>query len=423
MPNIRRNWPDVWGAIKGLKVRLLYTPPDPASSTATPGPIIPASQGRLKTIYGYGKAADIQTFQDRHTGSHPTVKDYFEARVITVQLDRPKLPVINVGDNDRKIWVPIELLSIEGQQAFSSTLQQRDMDDMAKIACKSPAENLTSIEGNGHRLLQTSRLRSGNVVLVEPHMATVAGRLLRVPPIRYKAPVTDEDLKLMANGKWDLKNKKFHTGSDMGKFLVIHVGNGAPMIPGTREDVRKAVAQYGVKSNLHSIKVSPSTSVEDLNKAYGDLPKGAGGKAVLIMLPKHDAEMYTQVKQWGELIAGVQTICVTQQKSETLLKPGFQANLAVKFNAKLGGRNHIQVQGFYSILHEKPGDKSQQTMVLGADVTHPSPSSLRFCPSIAAVVASTNGECVTFPGSMRLQASKQEQITDLRGMVQERLQL
>lgn len=62
-------------------------------------------------------------------------------------------------------------------------------------------------------------------------------------------------------------------------------------------------------------------------------------------------------------------------------------------------------------------------MLVGMDVTHPSPGSLEASPSIAGVVASIDGQYGQWPASMRAQAGKQEMIQELEEMFGERLDL
>jgi hypothetical protein len=47
-------------------------------------------------------------------------------------------------------------------------------------------------------------------------------------------------------------------------------------------------------------------------------------------------------------------------------------------------------------------------MLVGMDVTHPGPGSVKGTPSIAAVVASTDSNYAQFPASLRMQESKKE---------------
>ena len=78
----------------------------------------------------------------------------------------------------------------------------------------------------------------------------------------------------------------------------------------------------------------------------------------------------------------------------------YWGNVLHKFNLKLGGINHSLVLGL--------PDMPQKTMVVGIDVAHPAPGSMENAPSVVAMVASTNNTCVHFPGSVRIQASRQE---------------
>lgn len=60
----------------------------------------------------------------------------------------------------------------------------------------------------------------------------------------------------------------------------------------------------------------------------------------------------------------------------------YLGNLALKFNIKGGGVNHVVPN-----ILKKPVDNN--TMLMGIDVTHPSPGSKEGAPSISSVVAST----------------------------------
>lgn len=144
-----------------------------------------------------------------------------------------------------------------------------------------------------------------------------------------------------------------------------------------------------------------STAYDEMKTA---LPNS--GKVVLVVLERKDIVDDASVKRWGDTEKGIKTICLTEPNITTLEKDqGFPSNLAVKFNVKLDGKNHILPDTLYKKLHF---GNSAATMVVGADVTHPGPSSIQYCPSVTAAVASTDRDCVTYPGSMRLQRSRSE---------------
>lgn len=60
-------------------------------------------------------------------------------------------------------------------------------------------------------------------------------------------------------------------------------------------------------------------------------------------------------------------------------------------------------------------------MIVGIDVTHPGPGSVKGTPSIAAVVASCEPDFAQYPCSMQIQESKKEMVTKLDQMMEERL--
>jgi len=86
---------------------------------------------------------------------------------------------------------------------------------------------------------------------------------------------------------------------------------------------------------------------------------------------------------------------------------------------KLGGINHVLMSGSGPLNWLT----SKRTMLIGCDVTHPSPGSLEGTPSIAAVVASNDNNFAQYPASLRLQESRKEMITHLDEMIIERLKV
>lgn len=86
---------------------------------------------------------------------------------------------------------------------------------------------------------------------------------------------------------------------------------------------------------------------------------------VLFCVIPDRGDSYARIKQAAELRCGVLTQCI---KATTLFKKGTDqstiANILLKVNAKLNGTNHK--------LNTTPV-LNDNCMVIGADVTHPSP--------------------------------------------------
>ena len=114
---------------------------------------------------------------------------------------------------------------------------------------------------------------------------------------------------------------------------------------------------------------------------------------LLIVLPDNDASMYKQIKKLGDVDYGISTVCVLGEKKKfyMLRAAQYYANVALKVNLKLGGINHTLRN--HTSLYET-------TMVIGIDVTHPSPGpTKKTAPSVAAMVASIDKEVlpILFP--------------------------
>ena len=143
-----------------------------------------------------------------------------------------------------------------------------------------------------------------------------------------------------------------------------------------------------------------------------------GLKILFVIIPDDDF-IYSRVKFWGDIHYGVHTVCSQGTKmfgrDGNAVSIDYAVNVAHKFNLKLGGSNQNLSADKLGILRDG------KTMLVGMDVTHPSPGSLKGSPSIAGVVSSIDGRYCQWPASMRAQASRQEMIDKLDVMFGERL--
>ena len=138
---------------------------------------------------------------------------------------------------------------------------------------------------------------------------------------------------------------------------------------------------------------------------------------IMVVLPRFDQKLYAEVKRIGDRVIGIPTQCV-QMKVVQQAKPHVCANISLKINAKLGGTNHVIDFSVKPVFKEP-------TIVLGADVTHPSPTE-NGIPSIAAVVASMDYHASKYHARVRAQRHKngrgaQEIIIDLAEIARELL--
>lgn len=256
---------------------------------------------------------------------------------------------------------------------------------------------------------------------IEPKLVTVAGRILTGPSIRYKdTSITPR------SASWNLSGVKFPRGALMSQWGVLVLGR-------TSEDIADSVNTFISTAKTHGLQVAPPMARFIFDESFGPhenpedharkvdrafdqlLTKYPALKVLLVVLPVDNSAVYNRVKYRGDIRDGIHTVCVLPKKFKGLQ---YCANIALKFNLKLGGVNHILDSVKYGLISEG------KTMLVGIDVTHPSPGSSSKAPSVAALVASIDKDLAQWPATIRLQReAKAEMVDALQEMLESRLHL
>ena len=407
---------------KQLQVRYMYTPPDAATPVRAirMGALAASTKGRLKRVNGFGGSAHAQMF-DHPMHGRISVRRYFNEFILAHndQLQHPHLLVVNTGTHDHPAWVPPELLYIEPHQPKRGLLSDAEMPWMVRLAQRLPRDNISIIED----VLRTGEnfdviFMQNKRLTVSSTMKQVDARMLPIRDLVYGSGRVDIQ-QMRDQGKWNLKNMSFvKAGTSLPVLGAIEVGSTAT--PSLFVPLARNLAGYGIqphRKNVFSV-ATPVVTTDGLDRACRNLQVDARQplKIILVILPSASQDDYATVKTWGDTLKGINTVCITREKVGLLKGLGFQANIALKLNVKLDGENHHLSADAQRELHT--GGK---TMVIGADVSQPTGGSVTHCPSVAAVVASSDEYAVTYPGSLRLQKSKQEEIEGLDDMIYERL--
>lgn len=142
---------------------------------------------------------------------------------------------------------------------------------------------------------------------------------------------------------------------------------------------------------------------------------------LFVILPGRDKsdniDLYSYIKTLGDTKYGIHTICVVGQKfTNERGQDQYFANVALKFNLKLGGNNQMVEASRLSFIQD------DKTMLLGIDVTHPSPGSSKSAPSVAGMVASIDKHLGQWPGILSMQEKpRQEMVSNLKEMLKQHL--
>ncbi|KAG6330100.1 hypothetical protein ID866_8990 [Astraeus odoratus] len=360
-------------------------------------------RGTIKEVSKFN--ATQYKFMAEEFGEAVTVYQFFQKKH-RITLKHPHLLLVDVGANQKKVLLPPELCEILPDQPFRGKLTDEQTTAMIGVASFG--------------------------IKIGSEMAVVPGRILPRPGIKYRqgSPFINE------KASWNLKDVKFASSSTLKTMAVLIILDGKSddqfsgrndqtlhrVVTGFRETCGDSgMTVTGAPIYLQAI-LPPKDKSDPLREAairtIHDTLRPYIGKfsIVMVVLADRDKAVYDGIKHLCDVELGIGTICVQSSK---IKKQNIQyyANVALKLNAKLGGINHKLDDGASKWLNDLP------TMVVGMDVTHPGPGSVKGTPSIAAVVASVDNQCAQYPCALEIQKSREEMILDLEKMMIGRLKL
>ena len=337
----------------------------------------------------------------------------------------PGMPVVNVGNRENPTYLPAQVCVVIPGQPCNAKLDPSQTQQMIRFAVRKPYENAQSIVDTSPKVVGLNSTinpilgRFG--VRINASLITVPGRVLSAPELMYKAK------KMYARfGSWNMADLKFNATMALRRwsYMLIIQGQSGNLWANPdhlHTDVLKlneALRKVGIAADPPG-RGRPVyiQNPEDaaLENAFKDSANSGIG-LLLVIIPSTNVQLYNRIKLLGDIKYGVHTICVVGSKFAKG-DPQYNGNVSLKFNLKLGGVNQM-VENVPKILVD-----ADRTMLVGIDVTHPSPGSASNAPSVAAIVASIDKSLGQFPADLRIQTSRQEMVSDLGDMMKSRLEL
>lgn len=260
-------------------------------------------------------------------------------------------------------------------------------------------------------------------------MTTLPFRLVERPKITYfqNGMKSFDPLNPKTNrAHWNLGGGKVFLQKDNSKLpqqvllLAATPNKGSPTMSfaiNCVEQLYKAMGKYcgngqPPKYSLIKKAVTENNSAAEIRQAFQDKGLVQGGYLAILIIPmrKGMPGVFANFKRIADQEFGAHALCMTAEAASTKMIDQYMANVCMKLNVKLGHTNHRVL--FPEILKKKlfgqssPGGERFDTMILGADVTHPAPGGSG--PSITAVVGSVDQYCGKFFGSVRYQEGGEE---------------
>ena len=359
-----------------------------------------------------------QVYIKLQDGRNISVAEYFEKEHRNGRrLLKPNLPLILAGSsmvNGTKVpcWIPAEECRLVPGQPYGKKLSGQQTTKILEFAALPPAENARRIMTEGGRVLGLgNKWLEEFGVRVTNKMIVVEGRKLGEPQVCYSHP---KKPLLATNGGWNIRGQKFIKTIAFPTWSYLKVTmpmeQQADRKPVTNETIKKFREVMGIQG----FKIGPCIGKDgfavNVNMAWEEIDNQLEKvlssiaqcqvKALLVILDREDTYVYSRIKFLADLKYGIHTVHAVgtkMLKKGPVPAPQYIANLALKFNLKLGGINHYTNSESLGFL------KDGNTMLVGIDVAHPSPGQIRGGPSIVAVVASVDKYLAQWPCSLRTQ--------------------
>ncbi|KAJ8721372.1 hypothetical protein PYW07_002147 [Mythimna separata] len=336
-----------------------------------------------------------------------TVSDYF-ANEKRYKLRYPKLNCLWVGSKDRNIYFPLELLHVAEGQALARQLNDFQVSNMVREAATPPDERLKKItETISHMKYSQNRDFKRFGLDIADKFYTVKAKVLDPPVL----DIGNGKVK-PRNGQWQaqrlLKPETLQHWAvmavdtdprlDYDSMINLIISTGTQM--GMNIAKPKIVNLYAKMKMMHSL----------LMNAYKDV------RFVFVIVSTRGRDDYHKIKQLAEREVGILTQCI-KEATVRRMNPMTAKNILLKVNSKLMGINQAIDSNTTPRCLRDGG-----VMIVGADVTHPSPDQSNV-PSIAAVTASLDAKCYIYNIELSIQTPKKEMIVEFEDMMFDHLRL
>uniref|UniRef100_A0A8B9L9E9 Protein argonaute-1 n=1 Tax=Astyanax mexicanus TaxID=7994 RepID=A0A8B9L9E9_ASTMX len=344
-----------------------------------------------------------------------TVAQYFREKY-NLQLKYPHLPCLQVGQEQKHTYLPLEVCNIVAGQRCIKKLTDNQTSTMIKATARSAPDRQEEIS----RLVRSANYEADPFVQefqfrVRDEMAHVTGRVLPAPMLQYGG--RNRTVATPSHGVWDMRGKQFHTGVEIKMWAIACFATQRQcreeILKGFTDQLRKISKDAGMPIQGQPCFCKYAQGADSVEPMFRHLKNTYAGLQLIIVILPGKTPVYAEVKRVGDTLLGMATQCV-QVKNVVKTSPQTLSNLCLKINVKLGGINNILVP------HQRPSVFQQPVIFLGADVTHP-PAGDGKKPSIAAVVGSMDAHPSRYCATVRVQRPRQEVIQDLASMVRELL--
>ncbi|KAG2527411.1 hypothetical protein JM18_003139 [Phytophthora kernoviae] len=336
-----------------------------------------------RAIFGVSAQPADQTMVDIK-GETMSVAAYF-SRKYNMQLRYPNLPLVNVGSKraGKENWLPIELCEVAPGQRCAN-INDLDTAEIIRQTSQPPKTRQENIMGQIRQAgFENDPFLAAFGMKLEQHLEATEARVMDAPDVQYQN-VSERP----AGGQWSLNGKKIVEGVPLRNWGVIIVSNSSEReVSNFIQKLCDLGSQRGLPFEdrnpvvIHQDQHRGAQVEELMRMCFQELERRNKGPPQLLMviLPDKRSSSYGDVKRMSDTVLGLPSQCIASANLPRA-NPQFCANVCLKINMKLNGKNAV-------LRDSLPLISTSPTIIIGADVEHPR-SGQGSRPSIAAVVAS-----------------------------------
>ncbi|XP_077246982.1 protein argonaute 1A-like [Tasmannia lanceolata] len=359
------------------------------------------------------------TFPVDDRGTMKSVVQYFQ-ETYGFAIQHTTWPCLQVGNQQRPNYLPMEVCKIVEGQRYSKRLNEKQITNLLKVTCQRPHDReLDILQTVHHNAYDKDPYAREFGIKINEKLASVEARILPAPWLKYHDTGRERDC-LPQVGQWNMMNKKMVNGGTVNSWMCINFSRNVQenVARGFCQELAQMCHISGMQFVAEPILPAFSSRPDQVERAlkgrYEEAmkrlrPVGKELDLLIVILPDNNGSLYGDLKRICETDLGLVSQCCLTKHVFRMSKQ-YLANVALKINVKVGGRNTVLVD---ALSRRIPLVSDRPTIIFGADVTHPHPGE-DSSPSIAAVVASQDWPEVTkYAGLVCAQAHRQELIQDL----------
>ncbi|TVY52417.1 Protein argonaute [Lachnellula cervina] len=337
-----------------------------------------------------------------------SVYDFFSQHY-NMHLKFWQLPLI---ETQRDGYFPMEQCTLIPNQKYMFKLNPDQTAAMIKFAVTRPKQRIESIQhGVGMLQWHEDPYLGYFGMKVDPNMTVTNARLLQNPEITYQGAKVNPG----TSGRWDLRGKKFLFANPQplvswGVMIVGHDTVDEPTVRNFLNVFMQTYTSHGGKIQNRNPAIYTQPRGADIGEAVAlgrqVIGNAAGGmpQIILFILSGRDSFMYERLKKSME--------CRFAMVSQMLnlahvrkAQPQYCSNVCMKLNAKLGGTTCKIISGPNPAAPAFP----RPTMIIGADVSHPTPGSPQ--ASMAALTMSFDSIACRYAAAVETNGHRVEMIS------------